>query len=99
MALVIEDVSRTLWGAEGLPFSIPDWLNSPISQFLFFITRYRVLVMIITLVATLALYMIQRFTRVGIRIRAGTRDLETVSAMGVNIYGLRAFNFALGCLF
>jgi branched-chain amino acid transport system permease protein len=99
LALVIEDAVRTLWGAEGLPFSIPDWLNSPISQFLFFITRYRVLVMIITVVATLALYMILRFTRVGIRIRAGTRDLETVSAMGVNIYGLRAFNFALGCLF
>jgi branched-chain amino acid transport system permease protein len=99
LALVMEDAVRTLWGAEGLPFTVPEWLNSPITQFLFFITRYRVLVIVITVIATAALYLVLRFTRIGIRIRAGTRDLETVAAMGVNIYGLRAFNFGLGCLF
>ena len=36
---------------------------------------------------------------VGIRIRAGIRDLETTSALGVNIYRLRALNFGCGCLF
>ena len=99
LALVMEDAVRTLWGAEGLPFTVPDWLNSPISEFLFFVTRYRVLVIVITVAATLMLYLILRYTRVGIRIRAGIRDLETVAAMGVNIYRLRAFNFGLGCLF
>jgi branched-chain amino acid transport system permease protein len=99
LALVMEDVARTIWGAEGLPFTVPEWLNSPISEFLFFVTRYRVLVILITALATLALYLVLRFTRVGMRIRAGTRDLETVAAMGVSIYRLRAFNFALGCLF
>src|SRR5690349_3199012 len=33
VARVMEDAVRTLWGAEGLPFTIPGWLNSPISQF------------------------------------------------------------------
>ena len=32
------------------------------------------------------------------RIRAGTLDLETVSALGVNVGMLRSFNFAVGCL-
>jgi branched-chain amino acid transport system permease protein len=66
---------------------------------LFFVTRYRLLVIAITVVAALGLYTLLRFTRIGMRIRAGTRDLETVSTMGVNIYRLRALNFGLGCLF
>jgi branched-chain amino acid transport system permease protein len=98
LALVIEDLTRTIWGAQGLPFQVPPALNSPVSTVLFFITGYRLLVVAITLVVMLALYLLLRHTRLGIRIRAGTLDLETVSALGVNIYLLRALNFALGCL-
>jgi branched-chain amino acid transport system permease protein len=49
-------------------------------------------------VAVIGLFLLLRRTPLGIRIRAGTLDLETVSALGVNIYMLRALNFALGCL-
>ena len=35
-------------------------------------------------------------TRLGMRIRAGTLDLETVSVLGVNVRMLRNFNFGLG---
>ena len=98
LALIIEDLTRTIWGAQGLPFQVPSALNSPISSVLFFITGYRLLVVAITMVVMLGLYLLLRYTRLGIRIRAGTFDLETVSALGVNIYLLRALNFALGCL-
>ena len=98
LALIIEDLTRTIWGAQGLPFQVPSALNSPISSVLFFITGYRLLVVAITIVVMLGLYLLLRYTRLGIRIRAGTFDLETVSALGVNIYLLRALNFALGCL-
>ena len=37
-----------------------------------------------------------RYTRVGMRIRAGTLDLDTVSALGVNVAALRSYNFAVG---
>ncbi|HEX8740620.1 MAG TPA: branched-chain amino acid ABC transporter permease [Casimicrobiaceae bacterium] len=98
LALIIEDLTRTIWGAQGLPFQIPDILNSPVSSLLFFITGYRVLVVGITLLVVIGLWALLRYTRLGIRIRAGTLDLETVSSLGVNIYLLRALNFALGCL-
>jgi len=98
LALIIEDMTRTIWGAQGLPFQVPDVLNSPVSSVLFFITGYRLLVVGITIIVMLGLYLLLRYTRLGIRIRAGTFDLETVSALGVNIYLLRALNFALGCL-
>ena len=98
LALIIEDMTRTIWGAQGLPFQVPDILNSPVSTVFFFITGYRLLVVGITATVVLGLYLLLRFSRLGIRIRAGTHDLETVSALGVNIYRLRALNFGLGCL-
>ena len=98
LALIIEDLTRTFWGAQGLPFAIPQVLNSPLSSVFFFITGYRVFVVVITIFAAFALFLMLRYTRLGIRIRAGTRDLETVAALGVNIYRLRLLNFGLGCL-
>ncbi|MDT7952853.1 MAG: branched-chain amino acid ABC transporter permease [Acetobacteraceae bacterium] len=93
-ALILEDVSRSIWGAQAVQFTIPDMLNSPLSNTYFFITGYNVF--LVTAVAAAALFALLRFTRIGIRIRAGMTDLETVSALGVNIYGMRALNFGLG---
>jgi branched-chain amino acid transport system permease protein len=99
LALIVEDLTRTIWGPQGLPFAIPGALDAPLSSVYFFITGYRVFVVAITAAVALALYLMLRYTLIGIRIRAGIRDLETVSALGVNIYRLRALNFGLGCLF
>ncbi|MGH7042733.1 MAG: branched-chain amino acid ABC transporter permease [Acetobacteraceae bacterium] len=99
LALIIEDLTRTVWGPQGLPFAIPALLDSPLSTTYFFITGYRVFVVAVTVVGILGLYLMLRYTLIGMRIRAGTRDLETVSALGVNIYRLRALNFGLGCVF
>ncbi len=99
LALIIEDMTRTIWGPQGLPLEVPDVINAPVSTEYFFITGYRLFVIAITAAAAIGLYLLLRYTLLGIRIRAGTRDLETTSALGVNIYRLRAFNFGFGCLF
>ncbi len=99
LALIIQDLTRTIWGAQGLPAAVPEVLDRPLSSTLFFITGYRVVIIAITAAAAAGLYLLLRYTLVGIRIRAGTRDLESVAALGVNIYKLRALNFAMGCFF
>jgi branched-chain amino acid transport system permease protein len=99
LALIIEDLTRTIWGPKGLPLEVPDVINSPVSEHFFFITGYRLFVVGITAAAVIGLYLLMRYTLLGIRIRAGTRDLETTSALGVNIYKLRALNFGFGCIF
>ena len=99
IALIIEDMTRTIWGPQGLPLEVPDIINSPVSEEYFFITGYRLFVVGITAAAAIGLFLLLRYTLLGIRIRAGTRDLETTSALGVNIYKLRALNFGFGCLF
>ncbi|MGH6673898.1 MAG: branched-chain amino acid ABC transporter permease [Xanthobacteraceae bacterium] len=97
-ALIIEDVVRTIWGAQGVPFEIPSALNSPVSTTYFFVTGYRLFVIAAIAFATIALFAFLRLSRFGIRIRAGILDLETVSALGVNVYLLRSVNFAIGTL-
>jgi branched-chain amino acid transport system permease protein len=96
LAFMIEDGTRFLWGAQGKPVTIPDFLAQPLSSEYFFITGYR-LFMVITVVTTVALlFALLRYTRLGIRIRAGTLDLETVAALGINVRMLRSLNFAVG---
>ncbi len=96
LAFVLEDLTRLIWGAQSLPYQIPASLASPVSSEFFFLTGYRLFMVAIVLVAVLALFFILTRTRLGIRIRAGTLDLETVSVLGVNIRVLRMLNFGLG---
>jgi branched-chain amino acid transport system permease protein len=96
LAFMIEDGTRYIWGAQSLPFQIPTWLNSPLSTEFFFLTGYRVFMMALVAAVVLGLFLILNYTRLGLRIRAGTLDLETVSVLGVNVRVLRNLNFGLG---
>jgi len=96
LAFIIEDGTRFIWSAQGKPVTIPEFLAQPLSYEFFFITGYR-LFMVLVVVATVALlFGLLRYTRLGIRIRAGTLDLETVAALGINVGVLRSLNFAVG---
>ncbi|MGA9319633.1 MAG: branched-chain amino acid ABC transporter permease [Xanthobacteraceae bacterium] len=96
LAFMLEDGTRFIWGPETLPFSIPNWLSSPLSGQFFFLTGYRLFMVLLVTAAVIGLFVILNYTRLGVRIRAGTLDLETVSALGVNVGMLRSLNFGLG---
>ena len=98
LAFVMQDLARWYWGPNPLQIDIPAALATPLSPDLFFITWYRVFMVVIVVAAVIGLFAFLRYTRVGLRIRAGTLDLDTVAALGVNVRLLRTFNFALGCL-
>jgi len=96
LAFVLEDGTRFIWGAATLPFSVPAWMSAPLSAQFFFLTGYRLFMVVLVTVTVTALFWILTRTRIGTRIRAGTFDLETVSALGVNVRLLRSLNFGLG---
>lgn len=96
LAFVFEDVTRAVWGATGLPYKVPDALTRPISLEFFFITWYRLFMVSIAAAVVAGLFLLLRMSRQGIRIRAGTFDLDTLSSLGVNVRGLRTLNFAVG---
>jgi len=96
LAFIFEDVTRAVWGATGLPFTVPEYLSRPLSSTFFFITEYRLFMVAVVALAVGGLFIFLRFSRVGVRIRAGTFDLDMVSSLGVNVRALRSLNFALG---
>jgi branched-chain amino acid transport system permease protein len=96
LAYVLEDACRSIWGAQSVPFPIPGWLTTPLSSQFFFVTGYRIFMVLLVALAVAALFLILNKTRLGMRIRAGTLDLETVSVLGVNVRILRNLNFGLG---
>ncbi len=96
LAYIIEDVTRFTWGAQSVPYKIPGFLMTPLSGQFFFLTGYRVFMVILVAVVVVGLFLILGRTRLGMRIRAGTSDLETVSVLGVNVRLLRNLNFGLG---
>jgi branched-chain amino acid transport system permease protein len=96
LAFIIQDGTRTIWGAQGLPVSVPEVLSSVLSNRFFFLTTYRMFMVATVAVVVALLFVLLRYTRIGVRIRAGTLDLETVAALGVNVRALRSLNFAVG---
>jgi branched-chain amino acid transport system permease protein len=96
LAYIFEDGIRYIWSAQSLPYAIPAWLATPLSHDYFFLTGYRLFMVALVAAAVAALFIILNRTRLGMRIRAGTLDLETVSALGVNVRVLRNLNFGLG---
>ncbi len=96
LAYIFEDGTRFIWGAQSLPFQVPAWLTTSLSSQFFFVTGYRVFMVLIVMAAVAGLFAVLNFTRLGMRIRAGTRDLDTVSTLGVNVRVLRSLNFGIG---
>ncbi len=96
LAYILEDGTRFIWGAQSLPYRIPEWLTRPLSSEFFFLTGYRVFMVVLVAAAVAGLFLILNRTRLGMRIRAGTLDLDTVSVLGVNVRILRNLNFGLG---
>jgi len=96
LAYIFEDGARFIWGAQSLPYPIPEWLAKPLSDQFFFLTGYRLFMVALVALAVGGLFFILGRTRLGMRIRAGTLDLDTVSTLGVNVRILRNLNFGLG---
>src|SRR5271165_6508080 len=96
LAYIFEDMTRLIWGAQSLPFQVPAWLTTSLSSQFFFVTGYRVFMIAIVVAAVGGLFAVLNYTRLGMRIRAGTRDLDTVSTLGVNVRVLRSLNFGIG---
>lgn len=96
LAFIFEDMTRFIWGAQSLPYQVPSWLMQPLSNSYFFLTGYRLFMIALVAIAVGGLFWIMNRTRLGLRIRAGTLDLETVSVLGVNVRVLRNLNFGIG---
>src|ERR1700730_11282706 len=86
LAFIFEDGTRFIFGPQGKPVTIPAFLAQPLSNELFFSPGYRLFMVAMVMIAVPLLFLLLRYTRLGVRIRAGTLDLETVAALGINVH-------------
>jgi branched-chain amino acid transport system permease protein len=96
IALFLEELIRTVWGAGGLPFDPPGMLSGFIIWGPVLVTKYRLFVLVLTAAILFALWLFLQRTRYGRIIRAGSRDAEMVSMLGINLPRVFTFVFGLG---
>ncbi len=98
LALFIQEFIRTVWGAMGHPFDTPDFLSGFLQAGPIFVTRYRLAVLVATIVILVATWLFLEKTPYGRIVRAGSRDPDMVSLLGINLKKVFMFIFGLGCL-
>lgn len=96
IALFVEELIRTIWGAAGRPFDPPAFLSGFIVWGPVLVTKYRLFVLVMTIIILVALWLFLHSTRYGRIIRAGSRDPEMVSMLGINLKRVFTAVFGLG---
>jgi branched-chain amino acid transport system permease protein len=96
IALFTEELIRTIWGAAGRPFNPPSFLSGFIIWGPVLVTKYRLFVLVLTIIILIALWLFLHGTRYGRIIRAGSRDPEMVSMLGINLKRVFTAVFGLG---
>lgn len=97
LALLIEAVIRSYWGSMGLQISPPAFLTGLVEFGPVLLTSYRLAILVVTIVILLALWAFFSLTPYGRILRAGSRDPEMLSMLGINFPRVMTGAFALGC--
>jgi branched-chain amino acid transport system permease protein len=75
---------------------LPDWLQGRFDVFGVGVGRYRLLIIVVCGLLTLALQLILSRTRFGSRLRAAVDDARVARGLGINVNGVFAVTFAVG---
>jgi branched-chain amino acid transport system permease protein len=96
LGLIILDAVRIVAGTEGVPFPTPEVLSGAVDLGFFFFPKYRLFLILITVILLVALWVFLEKTPYGLIIRAGARDQEIVQILGVNIGRVWLIVFGIG---
>jgi branched-chain amino acid transport system permease protein len=97
LALLIEALTRLVWGGLGLPFNPPEAFSGVFFWGPILITKYRAAVFVATALILAALWSFLQFTPYGRILRAGSRDPEMVGLLGIRLPVVLTAVFGLGC--
>jgi branched-chain amino acid transport system permease protein len=94
--IVTEQLIHAIWGASPIPIPLPQSLRGAFVLGDIVMERYRVIAVVIGLVVFLGMQLILNRTRIGLLIRAGVENPETVEALGYRIRRLFVSVFVAG---
>lgn len=97
LILFFNEFVRLIWGPIGYDIPLPDFLNTTVEVIPGVpYPTYRIAIILMGLLVAGLLYVIVSRTRMGMLIRAGASNRETIGALGVNIRLLFTLVFGLG---
>jgi len=96
LILIFNDGVRMIWGPQPLPLNMPAAFAGPVMLFGLPYSSFRLLVMAVGILVAIGLYLLINRTRLGMWVRAGSNNLEMVTAMGINIRLLFRLVFSFG---
>ena len=95
-ALMLEGLFRYIYGSAGKPYPLPAELSGGYNLGFMFLPIYRGWVVVISLVACIATWLLIEKTKLGSYLRAATENPVLVQAFGVNVPLLLTFTYGLG---
>ena len=97
ISLVLQQAVRSVFSPLNRSVSTPDWMQGVIEiNPLLSLTLNRLYIIAFCLIVFVALYLILRFTRLGIEVRAVSQNRSMARAMGVRSEWVDAMTFGLG---
>lgn len=96
LTLLIEGVFRSVYGASGQPYPVPDALGGASNLGFMILPNYRGWVVLASIVVCVATWFVIERTRLGAYLRAGTENPRLVQAFGVNVPLLVTLTYGFG---
>ncbi|HTH61816.1 MAG TPA: branched-chain amino acid ABC transporter permease [Paraburkholderia sp.] len=96
LTLVIEGVFRSIYGASGQPYDVPDLLAGATNLGFMYLPNYRAWVVVASLAVCFAVWFVIEKTRLGAYLRAGTENPKLVEAFGVNVPLMITLTYGFG---
>ncbi len=93
--VMVESV-RLIWGTTGFPFDTPSALMGPVNLGFALFPRYRIFVIVITVIIIFSLWAFLEKTNLGLIIRGGTRDSLMVRVLGIDLSKIWFLVFGIG---
>lgn len=98
LATIIGDLCLAVWGGDPQSVPTPSYLGGSIQLGSVVYPRFRLVVMLLAVAVGAGLSYLHSRTRIGMIVRAGVDDRETVAALGININRVFTGVFILGAL-
>lgn len=84
ISLITQNAIKFVWGNDIYSVEPPEFLSGAVSFFDIYYPKYRFFVLIFSAVLALVIWYLIARTRYGVVIRAGTEDIETLEAHGID---------------
>ena len=96
LTLLIEGAFRSFYGVSGLAYDTPESLEGAMNLGFMMLPKYRVWVVVASIVVCFATWFVIENTRLGAYLRAGTENPRLVEAFGINVPLMVTLTYAFG---